>query len=365
MERKNTELVINGMAVPSAAATITPAVIDTNITVLESFIDQLTKSYEIIQYSDDLEEQKKQMKEDRAGLNKLSAAIDAERIRIKKEASKEIVAFETSYKQLVEKISVPCKKIDDNIKALEKKQREDKLAEVNAIWEKEAVVLEDDATRNYLYEKLFSEKFLNVTTSKKAIKDAFTAGITNYVDGMANLSALVSEFKEEGIKQFKQSLDLSEALGLINRLTQQQKEAEERLRAKMEAEKQAAIREAEEKIRREERAKAEAERRSAIALEREKALAAQSEKITEVKQMSLNLVTPAADHPENLVPAPKDNLMEKEAKVFIKIQNGQIAEVFSNINIAVEILDVDTVMDDQELIDFAQTVEQNNCKKAY
>lgn len=364
MENNNTQLVINGMAVPSTKAVITQAKIETNINALDSFIEQLAKSYEVIQYSDNLEEQKKQMKEDRAGLNKLSQAIDTERIRIKKEASKEIENFEASYKNLIEKISIPCKRIDENIKTLEKKQREEKLAEVNAIWEKEAVVIEDEDVRKYLYTKLFSDKFLNVTTTKKSIKDTFVTGIRNYIDGMDNLSALDSEFKEEGIKQFKQSLNLAEALALVNRFTQQQKEAEERMRAKLEAEKQEAIRKAEEKARREEREKAEAEKQAALAKEREKLRLEEASKIADVAQMSLDFTQPASNHPtvfeRTEIPVEK---VGRKPKVFIKIENGQVASVFSDIDVEVEILDVDTVMDEQELIDFAQKVESKNCKK--
>lgn len=360
----NTSLVINGLTVPSTVATITPAVINTNIDALNAFVDQLAKSYEIVQYSDNLEEQKKQMKEDRANLNKLSSAIDKERIRIKKEATKEIDDFEKSYKSLVAKIEVPCQKIDNGIKALEKKQRDDKLIQVNAIWEKEAVVIEDPDVRSFLYEKLYSEKFLNVTTSAKSIRDSFASGIKNYTEGMETLEALDSEFKEEGITRFKSSLDLTESIGLINRLTQQQKEAEERLKAKLEAEKQEAIRKAEEKARREEREKAEAEKQAALAKEREKLRLEEASKIADVAQMSLDFTQPASNHPtvfeRTEIPVEK---VGRKPKVFIKIENGQVASVFSDIDVEVEILDVDTVMDEQELIDFAQKVESKNCKK--
>lgn len=372
----NTSLVINGLTAPSTVATITPAVINTNIDALNAFVDQLAKSYEIVQYSDNLEEQKKQMKEDRANLNKLSSAIDKERIRIKKEASKEIDDFDKSYKNLVAKIEVPCQKIDNGIKALEKKQRDDKLLQVNAIWEKEAVVIEDPDVRSFLYEKLYSEKFLNVTTSAKSIRDSFASGIKNYTEGMETLEALDSEFKEEGITRFKSSLDLTESIGLINRLTQQQKEAEERLKAKLEAEKQEAIRKAEEKARREEREKAEAEKRAALEEERKKMAATEAKR--NPTQMSFNFtsgdvsfpddftpVTPASNHPNKLFSnqVSPSNSSNRRPKVFIKIENGQISDVFSGIDIDVEILDVDTVMDQQELIDFAKEVENKNCRK--
>lgn len=115
---------VNGIELPSVSVAITPAVITTNYEELDKAITKIADSYRIIQYSEDPETQIKQMKADRSALNKLSKAVNDEKIRIKKEASKEISSFEDNFKKLLEKIADPVTKINAGIKDIEEKRRE-------------------------------------------------------------------------------------------------------------------------------------------------------------------------------------------------------------------------------------------------
>lgn len=247
---------VNGIELPSVSVAITPAVITTNYEELDKAITKIADSYRIIQYSEDPETQIKQMKADRSALNKLSKAVNDEKIRIKKEASKEISSFEDNFKKLLEKIADPVTKIDAGIKDIEEKRREEKRNLTKKIYEDMAFPVSEDC-RDHLYDFLFEDKFLNSTTSMKYIRDTFAEGIRQYVEGINSLNALTSDCKDEGVRQFKRTFDLAAAKATVERLQKQQEEAEKRLKEKMEAEKQAAIKEAEERIRKEEQKKAE------------------------------------------------------------------------------------------------------------
>ena len=334
MEKENLTLTantVNGIELPSVSVAITPAVITTNYEELDKAITKIADSYKIIQYSEDPETQIKQMKDDRSALNKLSKAINDEKIRIKKEASKEISSFEDNFKKLLEKIEDPVTKIDAGIKDIEKRKREEKRKLTKKIYEDMAFPVSEDC-RDHLYDFLFEDKFLNSTTSMKYIRDTFAEGIRQYVEGINLLNAMTmnADCKDEGVRQFKRTFDLTAAKATVERLQKQQEEAEKRLREKLEAEKQAAIKEAEERIRKEEQKKAE---ESSLQL-------AQSYRPSSDSTLFKNnsTISPKADEdplasyfkPEQM-PSPQSLVSEvHNPRVFLRINKDYSFDVFSD-----------------------------------
>ena len=112
----NTLITTNDFTVDSV---VTVGEIKTNYVALKQAIVELSKSYEVVQYSDDYSEQIKQMKSDRANLNKLKEQLDTNRKKIKATYNKPVAEMEDQFKELISLIDVPCKNIDAGIKSLE------------------------------------------------------------------------------------------------------------------------------------------------------------------------------------------------------------------------------------------------------
>ncbi len=307
--------------------------------VLKTEIVKLADSYSMTQYSDDVTEVIKEMKSDRAELNKMKKAFDEKRIDAKNAYMVPYQKFEVQVKELIEKLDVPCRAIDAKIKDLEETAREKKREAINAYWEQISVSL-DDETKQFLYKKLYNPSWENVTATQKAYKEGLQNGIDNYVSGMNTIKGM-SDYVEEGIKKFKETLSLSDAIAEIQRLKKQKEEiiAKER-----------------ERLEREQQIKLEAERRriEAEALEkaRKEAQAERDEALKTQEKMEKKAAVPIVSI-SNPQASPKK-------VIAIRMIAGTITNVYcSDSSFEVEILD-DDMASQRGILDFEKLVSTLN-----
>lgn len=334
---------INNVEVPEFEVSVQNMVITDNFALLKSAVDKVAKSYEVVQYSDNLDEQVKQLKSDRAALNKCKETIDKKRIEIKKQCLAPIDAMEKQFKELVKILDVPCSSIDTNIKAIEDKQRADKKKEIMNFYREAAVILEDNETANFLWKKIYKNEWENKACTKKKYQEAIRDSIKNYMNGMNALNAMQSDFKEDGIKEFKDSLDLAQAMALINKRQAQQDEAVELAKKKMQEEQERLIREAEEKAKREEQKKLEEARRAEIAAQQRADMeAAKARKAEEEKRKAEE--------------AAKAVVEANTTKVFVKVEDG-IVSIWTNKDVDLHVLDMDMSPENEEITSFEEEIK--------
>ncbi len=204
-----------------------PEVIEFNFSELKKEIEERTASYVGLVYSED---QIKDAKKDVAMLRKFTKALSDERIRVKKELMKPYEEFEGKIKELTGIVDKAISEIDVQIKEFEDKQKQDKLEEIKNLW------TSCDIPEGLAFEKIFDQKWLNASTSMKAIQDSIDSVIGKFNEDMTSLSNL-PEYAFEAQQVYISTLDIGRALNEAHRLSEvAKKKAEaERLKAEREA----------------------------------------------------------------------------------------------------------------------------------
>ena len=147
-------------------------------------------------------------KEDRAKLNKLRKAINDERIAREKEYMQPFNEFKAQAKELCDMIDTASSGIGEQLEAFEQKRLDEKTSDIR--------VLFNDVASNYdmpfiTLEKIMNDKWLNKSTSDKAIVDEITTRFEK-----AHFDILVirkmPKYAFEAEETYKTCLDLNKAL---------------------------------------------------------------------------------------------------------------------------------------------------------
>lgn len=183
------------------------------------------------------EETIKEAKKDRANLNKLKNAFEDERKRIKKLCMAPYDEFEKQVKELVALIDEPIRLIDNQIKEVEEKRRDEKRKEIEALFP--TIGFQAFVTLDMIWD----EKWLNATVSMAKVEEQMKSRMYQIGDDVFTIHGL-PEFSFEAMEVYKKTLDLTKAIQEGQRLSEIQKRKaayEEEQRKKEEAAKQAAI----------------------------------------------------------------------------------------------------------------------------
>lgn len=183
------------------------------------------------------EETIKEAKKDRANLNKLKNAFEDERKRIKKLCMAPYDEFEKQVKELVALIDEPIRLIDNQIKEVEEKRRDEKRKEVEALFP--TIGFQAFVTLDMIWD----DKWMNATVSMDKIEEQMKSRMYQIGDDVFTIHGL-PEFSFEAMEVYKNTLDLTKAIQEGQRLSEIQKRKaayEEEQRKKEEAAKQAAI----------------------------------------------------------------------------------------------------------------------------
>lgn len=207
---------------------------------LEAAVRAKIAGYENVVYT---EENIKAAKNDRAELNKLIKAIEERRKQVKNIINKPYAVFEAELNEITALINEPVALIDQQVKAFEEKQKEEKKAAIKATYDENI----GDLAEVLPFEKIFDSRYLNQTyklaTAQKEIVDKIDTVKTD----LETIDSLDSKYKLNAKDVYIKTLDLSKALAENKRLAdlEEKLEADKRRKAEEEAEEQAK-REAEE-----------------------------------------------------------------------------------------------------------------------
>lgn len=222
------ELKVNEITIPEA--------IQFNYEELKQELTEKVGMYETMVYTDD---QIKEAKADKANLNKLKKALNDERIRREREYMQPFNDFKQKINEIISIIDKPVAVIDKQVKAFDEKKRQDKMEAIKKLFE------ESNPPAWLKFERIFNERWLLASVSMRQVQDGIE-GWLNEIKNNLDILANLPEFAFEATEVYKSTLDVQKALNegkrlaeMIKRKQEQerlQKEAEERTKAKKQAE---------------------------------------------------------------------------------------------------------------------------------
>lgn len=175
---------------------------------IKKALEEQLKKYENLVISD--ESQVAEFKKIRANLNSVIKSFDGERLRIKKEFCEPLIVFESDVKELTEMITKIVGSIDSQIKYYDDLKRKEKTKDIEDIL----------FAYNILPYKnrLWNEKWLNVTVSLKSIEEEVAAAKAKIDSELATLKTLTNDAKElaELEYEYNMSLDLAATITKYN-----------------------------------------------------------------------------------------------------------------------------------------------------
>ena len=175
-----------------------------------------------------------------ASLRKLKKAMSDRRIEIKKTFMAPYTNFEAQVKELDKLIDEPIDFISGQIEEFERRRVEAKKAMICEIYT--GIMAEHGTVMEYLpLDRIYDSRWENPTTTQKAITEAITAHVEHVEKDLDTIRAMESEFEDKGLAKYKTTLELSDAITIMN---QYQKQKEEILRRQAEEEQRKAEEEA-------------------------------------------------------------------------------------------------------------------------
>ena len=197
------------------------------------------------------EDSKVEAKKTVADLRKLKKSVNERKSEVKKKFMQPYAEFETQVKELEKMIDEPITFINGQVEAFERKRVEEKKALIYEIYA--GVMAEHATAAGYLsLQRIYDSRWENSTTTKKAITEAVTACAERVEKDLATIHSMESEFEDKGLASYKTTLELSDALTVMNRYQKQKEEILEHQRREKERKKEEAEREKEEAGRKQE-----------------------------------------------------------------------------------------------------------------
>lgn len=184
----------------------------TNIKEVKARVEMALPMYDICNYSiDDIPK----CKEDKALLNKAAKALDDKRKELEKVWNKPFEEFKTTCNETCKLIKNAVSLIDGIIKEDEDRTKKAKREEVEKLAEKCGV-----ETIGIKLDLIFDSKWLNKTTSMKAIEKAIKEKIDNIKKDLEVLKMYAEDYDALAAR-YKENLNLQETIVYANKLKEQ------------------------------------------------------------------------------------------------------------------------------------------------
>ena len=186
------------------------------------------------------EDSKTEAKKTIASLRKLKKSVNDKKLEVKKSFMIPYTNFEDQVKELDKLIDEPIIFINNQVEEFERRRVEEKKALISEIYTE--IMAEHGEASGYLpLQRIYDSKWENATTTKKAITEAIAARVDHVEKDLGIIRSMESEFEDKGIEKYNATLELSDAIEIMN---QYQKQKEEILRRQEEETKRKAEEEA-------------------------------------------------------------------------------------------------------------------------
>lgn len=202
--------------------------VEANFDEIKKTLEEKLDKYKSLVYND---EQIGEAKKDKAQLNKMIKEIEDKRKEVKKIIMLPYDSFELKIKELVELIKSPINEIDTQVKKYEEETKKAKREAIENLFSSTVGDCELQLNR------IFSEKWLNSSTSLKAIEGEIRGHIGLFNRDMEVIVNLQSKHFEQLKKMYLDTYDLGLVMSEKNKLDEaertvieaQKKEAEKKV----------------------------------------------------------------------------------------------------------------------------------------
>lgn len=206
----------------------------------EEIKERLNSELEVYKNMIFTEDSKTEAKKTIASLRKLKKSVNDKKLEVKKSFMIPYTNFEAQVKELDKLIDEPINFINEQVEEFERRRVEEKKSLISEIYTE--IMAEHEEAIGYLpLQRIYDSKWENATTTKKAITDAITERVDHVEKDLSIIHSMESEFEDKGIAKYKATLELSDAIEVMN---QYQKQKEEILRRQEEEAKRKAEEEA-------------------------------------------------------------------------------------------------------------------------
>ena len=206
----------------------------------EEIKEKLNSELEIYKNMIFTEDSKTEAKKTIASLRKLKKSVNDKKLEVKKSFMIPYTNFEDQVKELDKLIDEPIIFINNQVEEFERRRVEEKKSLISEIYTE--IMAEHGEACGYLpLQRIYDSKWENATTTKKAITEAIAERVDHVEKDLGIIRSMKSEFEDKGIEKYKTTLELSDAIEIMN---QYQKQKEEILRRQEEEAKRKAEEEA-------------------------------------------------------------------------------------------------------------------------
>ena len=193
--------------------------------------------YKAIAYTD---EQEKEMRKDRATLNKLVTAFEDQRKQVKKFYQAPYDKFEAQVKEVLHPVREAIKTIDAGLSEIERDYRLKKTNKMRELYEASV----GDLKGILPFEKTIREEWYKKSITDKKLAQGYTDLFGRIRSDLESLEELPERFRDKAMLRYMEAYSLSDALREGKRLEEVERAMEDRRRKQVE---EAAARETEEK----------------------------------------------------------------------------------------------------------------------
>jgi hypothetical protein len=206
----------------------------------EEIKERLNSELEVYKNMIFTEDSKTEAKKTIASLRKLKKSVNDKKLEVKKSFMIPYTNFEAQVKELDNLIDEPINFINNQVEEFERRRVEEKKLLISEIYTE--IMGDHGEASGYLpLQRIYDSKWENATTTKKAITEAIAERVDHVEKDLGIIRSMGSEFEDKGIEKYKATLELSDAIEIMN---QYQKQKEEILRRQEEEAKRKAEEEA-------------------------------------------------------------------------------------------------------------------------
>ena len=206
----------------------------------EEIKEKLNSELEIYKNMIFTEDSKTEAKKTIASLRKLKKSVNDKKLEVKKSFMIPYTNFEAQVKELDNLIDEPINFINNQVEEFERRRVEEKKSLISEIYTE--IMAEHVEASGYLpLQRIYDSKWENATTTKKTNTEAIAERVDHVEKDLGIIRSMGSEFEDKGIEKYKATLELSDAIEVMN---QYQKQKEEILRRQEEEAKRKAEEEA-------------------------------------------------------------------------------------------------------------------------
>lgn len=189
----------------------------------EEIKEKLNSELEIYKNMIFTEDSKTEAKKTIASLRKLKKSVNDKKLEVKKSFMIPYTNFEAQVKELDNLIDEPINFINNQVEEFERRRVEEKKSLISEIYTE--IMAEHEEASGYLpLQRIYDSKWENATTTKKAITEAIAERVDHVEKDLGIIRSMGLEFEDKGIEKYKATLELSDAIEVMNQYRKQKEE---------------------------------------------------------------------------------------------------------------------------------------------